>query len=719
MKINEIELSNFRQHKSKKFQLTGNLIGIVGPNGSGKSNFLKGIQYGLVGDVPDVTKDKLLSWGEKSGFVRMLVDNDTTIKRSVASNNAEIVNKGRKVTGIANVNNAVKDWYNIDKELAKQAIFVRQAEIDAILFDTPAKREQSFQKLCGMGNAATVNKKIGEIIYNRFQQPPNYDEQITVLKTKLQEDSARLETLLEEQKANVVNMSEEDITKLKLHIQAHDNLKRSIAQLQALAVSKDDLETKQAQVAVGLGKIPPVEDTSTLQNNILEAKELAQKAKRYEIAKANYDAKKAQEGTIGDEPVTQEQVDKLKNQYNELVEAYHKAQANYGFFKSLYDTVSKAGDLTGCPVCGSQVDPKRILDNLEKEITKYSNEVTKFSGDYDPNVIKSRIDQYTQEINNYNLARQRIVSAAQQAEDSLKSTEAVEIDMSKLLASIAEMEDFYSKAEQFKTAAVQLETQAKFIKDSYDKTIEDYTKLKASVDAEAISLNVDTSLDLVAMREYVNGQYIELSASLDTVINKTNENSRRAGIIDELNKTIKALEKNIEDLTKKREALKHFDSTISTLNNVKTWFHYSNGPRTLSSGIISDMLANINDFLSTLGAPFFVSPQVQEGLSFECVFQDGRTVDPDTPPQADDLSGGEKILLATSFRLASYCMFANQLGLLSLDEPTVYLDDKNVAKFCTFLEKVKEVAKTLDLQIFIATHERSVIPYMDTIIDLQ
>ena len=63
-------------------------------------------------------------------------------------------------------------------------------------------------------------------------------------------------------------------------------------------------------------------------------------------------------------------------------------------------------------------------------------------------------------------------------------------------------------------------------------------------------------------------------------------------------------------------------------------------------------------------------------------------------------------------------MFASKLGLLSLDEPTVYLDDSNVGRFCTLLEKIKEIAKKMDVQVLIATHERSVLPFCDSVVDL-
>ena len=71
-----------------------------------------------------------------------------------------------------------------------------------------------------------------------------------------------------------------------------------------------------------------------------------------------------------------------------------------------------------------------------------------------------------------------------------------------------------------------------------------------------------------------------------------------------------------------------------------------------------------------------------------------------------------------AFRLAIYGMFAGKLGLLSLDEPTAYLDESNVDRFGVLLTKIREVAKNMNTQMLLATHEASVIPYMDSVINL-
>lgn len=104
-------------------------------------------------------------------------------------------------------------------------------------------------------------------------------------------------------------------------------------------------------------------------------------------------------------------------------------------------------------------------------------------------------------------------------------------------------------------------------------------------------------------------------------------------------------------------------------------------------------------------------------MTVRVLFTDGRAT-PETPPTTDVLSGGEQVQLAVAFRLAIYTMFAGKLGLLSLDEPTAYLDDGNVDRFGVLLSQVRQIAKSMRVQVFMATHERSVLPHMDAVVDL-
>ena len=90
---------------------------------------------------------------------------------------------------------------------------------------------------------------------------------------------------------------------------------------------------------------------------------------------------------------------------------------------------------------------------------------------------------------------------------------------------------------------------------------------------------------------------------------------------------------------------------------------------------MEDLTGNVNSFLQKLNAPY-AALMDDTDLSYRCPFTDGRAMPPDGPPDASELSGGQKILLAIAFRFASYCMFANKQGLLSLEPVTTKKQSK-------------------------------------------
>lgn len=716
MRIKEIELINFRQHRSTKVALSGNLIGIVGPNGSGKSNFLNGIQFGLVGEVPDVTKDKLLTWGASDGYVDLIMDNDVRIHRSVSSTSADLVNDSKRISGTTNVNNAIKALFGLDKELAKQAVFVRQAEIDSILFETPAKREQAFQKLCGMGMASTIYKRVGEVIFTRFKDPPNYDDQIAVICQKLSDEEAKLAALLKEQEDNKLPVTEQELTAMKLSLNEYvillGNVKAAISLTQTIETAsvsagktKSDLERIKGESA-GI-------DLEKLRENINGARQVLADVKKYQEAKTAYEQRKADYERCGEQPVGDNELKELETKYNDLLQSYHKAQANYTMLKDIYTAIFRSGGLIAdCPICGSLIrNPEQVKKDLEARMKEQS--VTGY-----PKGLEADIKTKRAAVDVFQKTVTRARALFEQATSALASLEPLDIDVKLLEQEVASMEQAFTLGQKTLLSLRELETRLSINEDTIRNSTEQFNKTMESINNNQFAQECKTT-SLTELLECIGHKHTETSTYIDAVHKLAQENSRRDGTIDVLKNVVADLKKTLEQLHEKREGVKNFTQVAKTLTGVRDWFHYSNGPRTLSTSIIKDMLANINDFLSKLEAPFSVVPQTDEGLAFRCIFHDGRTSGTSTVPEAEDLSGGEKILLATSFRLASYCMFANQLGLLSLDEPTVYLDDKNVMRFCAFLEKVKEVASALGLQIFMATHERSVIPYMDTIIDLQ
>lgn len=190
------------------------------------------------------------------------------------------------------------------------------------------------------------------------------------------------------------------------------------------------------------------------------------------------------------------------------------------------------------------------------------------------------------------------------------------------------------------------------------------------------------------------------------------------GGIREVNRGLEEAQKAIEVLTRRKELQGPYATCVDDLTRVRDWFHYAKGPRAVSLAVMDKLTQQLNVYLECMNAPFRAVLS-SEDLGYRCAFTDGRDMPTDGRlPEASELSGGQKMLMAIAFRMASYCLFANKQGLLVLDEPTAYLDADNVNNFCELLVKIKEIASQMGVQLLISTHEQAVLPFCDAIINL-
>lgn len=149
---------------------------------------------------------------------------------------------------------------------------------------------------------------------------------------------------------------------------------------------------------------------------------------------------------------------------------------------------------------------------------------------------------------------------------------------------------------------------------------------------------------------------------------------------------------------------------LAHMSAVRDLFHHSNLPRFVSHRNLQRLQRTINDFLEMFDADFRVT--ADEGLSFQASFVDQRR------QPAERLSYGQKVILALVFRLAVNSLFAENVGLIALDEPTAYLDERHIRGFEPVLAKLREFSSSRGLQCIMITHERGLAPLFDAVISL-
>ena len=133
MILRRVTLENYCQHKSLDIEIQGNLIAVVGHNGAGKSNLMGAIQFALTGEQPGKVKESLVHWGAKDGKVTLEFEAEGKpgrIVRPILSPKVTLEYDGQAVTGITAVAKAMEERLNVDRDLVRQSVFVRQKEID-------------------------------------------------------------------------------------------------------------------------------------------------------------------------------------------------------------------------------------------------------------------------------------------------------------------------------------------------------------------------------------------------------------------------------------------------------------------------------------------------------------------------------------------------------------------------------------------------------------
>jgi DNA repair exonuclease SbcCD ATPase subunit len=104
---------------------------------------------------------------------------------------------------------------------------------------------------------------------------------------------------------------------------------------------------------------------------------------------------------------------------------------------------------------------------------------------------------------------------------------------------------------------------------------------------------------------------------------------------------------------------------------------------------------------------------LDDSLTFRVKFTDGNET------EAARLSGGQKVVAATSFRLAMSDTFARKVGLLVLDEPSNHLDKDNIQHLQALLLHLKQMSTHSGRQILIVTHEDSLMGFLDHVVEIK
>jgi DNA repair exonuclease SbcCD ATPase subunit len=138
-----------------------------------------------------------------------------------------------------------------------------------------------------------------------------------------------------------------------------------------------------------------------------------------------------------------------------------------------------------------------------------------------------------------------------------------------------------------------------------------------------------------------------------------------------------------------------------------------NAPRLVAQRNLKRLETSINELLQIFGVNFFVTVAEADSPTFIAEFYDGRK------QTAQRLSIGQKTVLALAFRVAVNAQFAEEIGLLALDEPTASLDAPRIKALAPVLEKLRDLSTTKGLQCLLVTHATALSHLFESTIELE
>ena len=719
MILKKIELHNYRQHKELTVDFTGHLIAVVGRNGSGKSNFLGAIQFALTGEQPGFDKKDLLTWGEDSGYVKLWFSHngkECQIQRRIESASCTLKVGDEEFKGAKASQEALLNVVGIDKEVLKQSVFVRQTEVESCLFTDPRERELNFQRLLGLQDAAKVNKLLGDIITG-LGAPESMDEAISQAQDLVEKNKPEIDEL-----TRIVETIQDEMAKLPKAESIDEeiswrntSINNTMAAIRYAKLVKEHKKLfNEAFVVYGTTASKEMPDTTnmllnlqTWQNRLKLAKSLDSAGKAVESAEKEYDrifaeGRPCEENKIED---LRKMEVRLKNRQSEI----------QGELKSLNTLIAACAETKGatCPLCGAATDhdisgelhakvdglnqeledDERTYDELHKELVNEEAKCLEYDKRLD--IAKKNVEK----------AKSAMDALFEQVDGDLD-----DLDESKIAPILDDLRKRLSEAN-----AVANEIQ--LARESVDSARAQYES-SVSVAEKAGVKNVesfDEEAAMTAIKDLREG-IDKLSKQRQDLFQMSTDLASAKAAREQAVKAVQETEQAIERLRRKQEENDEMRRKIGVLTDVRDWFSYKNGPRVLTRNVMAALTDSVNRYLDKFGSAFSVVP-MEEGMGFRYVPSDGSFV-PDPPPEATMLSGGQKIALSVAFRFAVYTLFSNKLGLLSLDEPTAYLDAETVGRFGDLLGRIAQIARNSGLQVFMATHEASLAPCFDQTITI-
>jgi len=707
MQLLRLEVKNWVHHRYRVCEFTRGLVAILGENGSGKSSLFGAIRWLLTGENPNfgVKSDNISQYAregepayatlefEHNGHIAVVTRHLLPEKEQ-----STLLVDGKEIgRGDKSVTAGIEKLLGVDAKFISRFIIVSQTEIFSFIDDNQTDTDKFFQRLFNTARADKCQDAIGKSLAKL--NIPEIVQTADELDAHAN-DAAKRAQALAEQMAQLPNP--DDILSLmradQATIQQWDARERGAGELSKLEQQLeqqqkklDDLVNASAQYDADL--LALTEAANGQEKSHAAARvALGHWASYKSVAKAkeNFQATRAQLEAEREKDKEPEKPGVPTAE--EMRRDQHAKEQRIKETKRFIDMFSADG-CAECPTChtpSSQLAAQ--VEQYKVDLVKMEEELAEWKQAASQQTFKEGVWQDWEKRQKAREAKEQQLNAA---EKDLLAVKPPELSEDELQQAVVDYEEF----QRVKKEIEPLAQKAREERAQVNGAIEALRTRKKQLEEELAEISV-TQADAHLAQTRLH----QLQDQLKT---RTSLADQRAQILFEK----KRFDEQAAEVRQQEQRAKKLRSWSGVAETAREAL--KNAPRLVAQRNLQRLESAINELLQVFRVNFVIKVATDGTPTFIAEFFDGRR------QVAQRLSVGQKTVLALAFRVAVNAMFAEEIGLLALDEPTASLDQPRIQALAPVLEKLRELSTAKGLQCLLVTHAINLSHLFESAIELE